>query len=322
MAQKGGEPMQDRPANVAPDTACAKQQNGRPNIARDGPGNGAERPSRPLRVLLVEDSATNQMLAASLLKKAGHTVETAMNGNEALAVLASRAFDFVLMDVEMPGMDGFEATARIRAQELPGGEHLPIVAMTAHATNEDRQRCLQAGMDGYISKPLHAGALYQALASFKSSPAIAEPMTGDPQPPTGACGTLASGAGPETTLAVAQLEVFDRAILLGRLGGREDRLQTIVQTFLHESTILMAELLDAITSGDFPSMQRPAHSLQGAVAIFGASSVVEAASRLEAVARVGQLAAAKEAYAHLEQEFRRLILALAAVAAQRSSGPA
>ena len=127
------------------------------------------RPSRregrpPLQVLLVEDSAVNQRLAARLLEKRGHTVVAVANGREALETLAQRAFDLVLMDVQMPEMDGFEATAAIRAREKETASHLPIIAMTAHAMTGDSEKCLAAGMDGYLPKPIQARELFEVMA--------------------------------------------------------------------------------------------------------------------------------------------------------------
>ncbi len=118
-----------------------------------------------LRVLLAEDSVVNQKLAIGLLEKHGHTVVVAANGKEAIAALTSQEFDVVLMDVEMPEMDGLEATAVIRVQEKQTGEHIPIVAMTAHAMKGDRERCLEAGMDDYVSKPIRSRQLFETLAS-------------------------------------------------------------------------------------------------------------------------------------------------------------
>jgi signal transduction histidine kinase/CheY-like chemotaxis protein len=120
---------------------------------------------RPLRILLAEDSVVNQKLAIGLLEKHDHRVVVANNGKEAIAALASNEFDVILMDVEMPEMDGFEATAVIRVQERQTGTHIPIIAMTAHAMKGDRERCLEAGMDDYISKPIRADRLFETLAS-------------------------------------------------------------------------------------------------------------------------------------------------------------
>lgn len=124
---------------------------------------------RPLRILLAEDNPVNRIVAVRLLEKRGHSITVAVNGREALAALespASGVFDLVLMDVQMPEMDGFEATAVIRRNETRLGTYVPIIAMTAHAMKGDRERCLAAGMDGYVSKPIQAGDLFEAIAAL------------------------------------------------------------------------------------------------------------------------------------------------------------
>jgi len=118
---------------------------------------------RPLKILLAEDNLVNQRLALRLLQKRGHKVTLAQNGREALATLQNEAFDLALMDVEMPEMDGLTATAAIREREKASGKRLPIVAMTAHAMRGDEERCLAAGMDEYISKPVNADKLSQII---------------------------------------------------------------------------------------------------------------------------------------------------------------
>jgi CheY-like chemotaxis protein len=120
--------------------------------------------ARPLRVLLAEDSPVNQKVASKMLQKAGHTVTVVETGVEVVAAFSREAFDVVLMDVQMPEMDGFEATQVIRTQE-DGQRHIPIIALTAHAMQGDRERCLEAGMDGYVAKPFRAAELYAALAA-------------------------------------------------------------------------------------------------------------------------------------------------------------
>jgi len=137
-------------------------------------------PPRTLRVLLAEDNAVNQHLARRLLEKQGHTVTVAGNGREALAFIEHQPFDLVLMDVQMPEMDGFEATAALREREKGSGEHLPIIAMTAHAIKGDEERCLQAGMDGYVAKPIQPGRLFSTIAAVCSDRAARE--DGHPQP--------------------------------------------------------------------------------------------------------------------------------------------
>jgi CheY-like chemotaxis protein len=117
-----------------------------------------------LHVLVAEDNLVNQTLAAKLLQKLGHTTVVAANGAEAIQRWESESFDLILMDVQMPGVDGFQATARIRQAEQKSGEHVPIVAMTAYAMSGDRERCLEAGMDGYVSKPVSRAVLEETLA--------------------------------------------------------------------------------------------------------------------------------------------------------------
>jgi CheY-like chemotaxis protein len=126
--------------------------------------------ARGLRILVTEDNPVNQLLAVRVLQKAGHTTAVADNGQEALEALERETFDLVLMDVQMPVMNGFQATAAIRAKEQETGRHLPIVAMTAHAMKGDREKCFEAGMDGYVSKPIETDELFKAIASVRAPP--------------------------------------------------------------------------------------------------------------------------------------------------------
>ena len=121
-------------------------------------------PQRPLQILLAEDSLVNQRLAVGLLEKHGHSVDVVVNGREAVAAAQSRDYDLVLMDVQMPEMDGLEATEIIRMNERESGQHMPVVAMTAHAMKGDRERCLESGMDGYVAKPIRAKELFGTIA--------------------------------------------------------------------------------------------------------------------------------------------------------------
>jgi PAS domain S-box-containing protein len=284
-------------------------------LARDCRGRpAAPCSSRPLRILLAEDNATNQLLAVSLLEKAGHKVRTAQNGKEALAELTSRRFDVVLMDVQMPEMDGFEATARIREQERATGEHIPIVAMTAHVMKGDRERCLAAGMDGYVTKPVHSRALHQAIELVTAS---AKPVGGDmtgSEPTESAPPRDTNGARAQA----APHRMLDRAALLARVGGREDRMRRIVQVFLDESSALLAEMQSAIALGDGARLKMAAHSLKGALGIFGVPAIVGAAAGLEASGQAGELTGALEAYTRLEEAIRDLKSELAIVCAGSS----
>jgi CheY-like chemotaxis protein len=121
---------------------------------------------RGFRILLAEDNRVNQMLAVRLLEKRGHHVQVAGDGREALEKLKTADFDLVLMDVQMPVMGGFEATAAIREMEKGTGKHIPIVALTAHAVKGDRERCLAAGMDGYVPKPIHPEELFERIEAL------------------------------------------------------------------------------------------------------------------------------------------------------------
>jgi CheY-like chemotaxis protein len=129
--------------------------------------NGRRAPDESLRILLVEDNIVNQQVASSMLVKAGHTVTIVSNGREALTALDREAFDLILMDVQMPIMDGLEATAAIRARERFTGSRLPIIGLTAHAMNGDRERCLNAGMDEYLAKPMHIRELRGAISRLR-----------------------------------------------------------------------------------------------------------------------------------------------------------
>ncbi len=143
--------------------------------APDGPRIPDSAPRR-LRVLLAEDNSVNQKLAVRLLEKQGHTVVVAADGQEALTALGRQTFDLVLMDVSMPGMDGFEAAGRIRREEQGSGRHVPILAMTAHAMKGDRERCLESGMDGYLPKPIQPRELYEAIDALTPPAATAAPL--------------------------------------------------------------------------------------------------------------------------------------------------
>jgi two-component system sensor histidine kinase/response regulator len=133
---------------------------------RRGPSS-ERRPEPPLRILLVEDNTVNQKVALLMLQKGGHIVELAENGQKALDATARQRFDLVLMDVQMPEMDGLEATSRIRKRESVSGGHIPIIAMTAHAMAKDKERCLASGMDAYITKPVRSGDLVEAIAAWR-----------------------------------------------------------------------------------------------------------------------------------------------------------
>jgi len=245
---------------------------------------------RKLQILLAEDSEVNQNLAVHLLEKRGHIVTIASTGSEAVALVKKSRFDLVLMDVQMPEMDGFEATAVIRKEEESTGKRLPILALTAHAMGGDRERCLAAGMDGYIAKPLHAEDLIDAVENLGQSPAIAE------------VATMAKHRGQEP---------IDTASALARVGGDVEVLKEVAAVFLEELPESLRSLREAVTAGDARAIERAAHKLKGSVGNFAAHPAFEAALKLEILGRNGSLSEAEPAYVELEKEIKRLKSAIA-----------
>jgi two-component system, sensor histidine kinase and response regulator len=241
--------------------------------------------SRKLRILVAEDNAVNQAVILRVLEKMGHSSVLVRNGKEALAIAVSQKFDLVLMDVQMPEMDGLAATEAIREHEKKNGTHVPIFAMTAHAMKGDRERCLQAGMDGYITKPIRFGDIERALLSLP----VAEPV-----------------AAPTPSQKVS----WGKAEALDRLGGDEDLLRELCQIFLEESPKLMQTLREAIASSDPQGVNHAAHSLKGELGYLGAAGAVQAARQLEEMGHDKELSQASDVFMLLEREMAGLHLAL------------
>jgi two-component system sensor histidine kinase/response regulator len=251
-------------------------------------------PLQPLRLLLAEDNLINQKLMRRLLEKAGHEVTLVRTGRAALDALGQSAYDMVLMDVQMPEMDGFEATAAIREREQESGGHIPLIAITAHAMRGDRERCLQAGFDGYVSKPVQFKELFDTIDRLAPAELGAKqrrpPMPGNV--PRDA--VVESGAG------------FDERIALERAGGDRDLLKELIAVFLNEIPAWMAALRTAIDKSDAAELRRIAHTVKGAVDSCGASGAFDAAMLLERVGASGDFSSAPSALAALE---RRIDLA-------------
>lgn len=230
----------------------------------------------PLDVLLVEDSLVNQKLALGVLGQFGHRVTVAGNGREAVEITASRDFDVVLMDVQMPEMDGLEATRLIRQREQGSERHIPIIAMTAHALTGDRERCLASGMDEYLSKPIRPRQLVEmiALATGKAMivgpTAPAEPVAAPPEPePT---------QGSTTRLV-------DWELALAATAGDKDLLCELIEAYFLERPRLQRELDDSLERTDFELMHRAAHTIKGSMRLFGATRPLELAFTLEQLGR-------------------------------------
>ena len=250
-----------------------------------------------LRILLAEDVLINQQVAVGLLQMRGHGVVVTNNGKEAIAALQREPFDLVLMDVQMPEMDGLEAAAAIRQQESGTGRHVPIIAMTAHAMKGDRERCLQAGMDDYVSKPVRARELFEAIARVV-------PASRPPESPT--------NESPPAT------EIFNPEVALNQVGGNRELLRELAGLFPEECRRLLAEVHAAIAERNAGRLGKASHSLKGVLATFGAQTATAVALRLETMGRRGNLDGIESVSTALDQEIARLLPALAGFAAQTS----
>jgi signal transduction histidine kinase/DNA-binding response OmpR family regulator/HPt (histidine-containing phosphotransfer) domain-containing protein len=252
---------------------------------------------RPLRILLAEDNPVNQRVAVRMLEKGKHEVTLAEDGRQAVEKWAPNRFELVLMDVQMPEMDGFEATKRIREQEA-GTSRTPIVAMTAHAMVGDRERCLAAGMDDYITKPVHRSELYRVLAWAASQ-------------------SVAASCTPAETIEVApEPPPLDRAGAIERLGGDEGLFDEVAELFLADAPKLLEEIRAGLSEQDAARVRRAAHTLKGSAGYVGGGPASTAALALETIAATGKLAAAHESFCRLESEIDRLAAALSSMLPQ------
>ena len=241
-------------------------------------------PVAGLRILLAEDSDVNQRLGVRTLEKHGHRVVVAADGRQALVALAHQSFDLILMDVEMPELNGLDATTAIREQEKTSGAHIAIIAMTAHTDPETRERCLSAGMDECVSKPLQMETLAPLLPKQATAPA-------------------------QSSHPAAA--VWDRAAALATVEGDTELLGEIIGLFLEEAPRLLESARDAAARQDGQALERAAHSLKGSAASLGAGTVVAAALTLETLGRAGQTAQVQEALSTLEAALAGLTLRIA-----------
>jgi CheY-like chemotaxis protein/HPt (histidine-containing phosphotransfer) domain-containing protein len=266
----------------------------------------------PRRVLLAEDGLVNQKVATILLERRGHVVTIANTGEEVLDALGRERFDLVLMDVQMPVMDGFEATTEIRKREQAAGKHLPIIAMTAHAMKGDRERCLDAGMDGYLSKPFRPNDLFRAVEQFEASKSGAMKGGRRSANPYATHGTRRRRKSEPAPAPDPNQPVFDKSEALHRVGGGADVLCDLVELFSQECPKQLDRIEHAYREGDMPGMARAAHALKSSVAIFAAPAAHAAALRLEMMGREGDGADFSAAWESLLREVDRLKAALAA----------
>lgn len=240
-----------------------------------------------MKVLLTEDNPVNRRLAIALLEKHGHTVSVAENGREAMAILEREKVDVVLMDLQMPVMDGFEAIRAIRAKERREGGHLPIVALTAHAMQGDRERCLEAGADDYVTKPIRTTELFAAME--RATNREESPQT-DTMPPS-SCGA----------------DSLDVAAALDRVEGDRELLDELLRLFIEGSPAAMQEMRQALHERDAHRLDRLAHTIKGSSGSLGANRTAEAALVLEMRARSGALENAGDLIDALQAELDRVL---------------
>jgi PAS domain S-box-containing protein len=249
--------------------------------------------TRSLHVLLAEDNELNQKMVMRLLDKRGHRVTLAKDGREALDTLNNKTsvdFDLLIMDLQMPDIGGLQATAIIREREKGTKAHLPIVAFTAHATKEDRERCLSAGMDAYIAKPISANDLFETIESVVSGAERFE--SGDP-----------NQASPNP--------VIDDAALWMRVDNDAKLLDTMAKLFLKDGPRMFEKMKVTLQAEELEALAAEAHNLAGSIGNFAAPAAVIAARNLESAARDQGLSETREAFGELEKQMQTLVKALA-----------
>jgi CheY-like chemotaxis protein/HPt (histidine-containing phosphotransfer) domain-containing protein len=247
----------------------------------------------PLRILVAEDTPFNQKYILRLLSRWGHEAVIAENGLTALRILQQETFDLVLMDVQMPEMDGLEATAAIRKMERDGqSEPIPIIAMTAHAMKGDRERCIEAGMDDYVSKPISSDALLKAIQR------------------------LLPAEGPESEDRKAEESSpppLDRATLLSSFDNDWNFFKECVHMFREDYPAMLSAIRETIGNGDAPGLRRSAHALKGMVGNFGARAIARTAFVLEEMGRRAELSHGEATYQQLAEEVSGLEKTLLAI---------
>lgn len=249
---------------------------------------------RPLQVLLADDNPVNQMTGTTMLEKLGHTVVVANNGREALEKIDTQTFDIVFMDVQMPEMDGMTATVEIRKREQAAGKHTPIVAMTAHAMKGDKEKCLEAGMDDYVSKPIRRQELADVIGR------VAKRFLNPDQSKSGQA-SEANGKDDEQGQ-----RILDAEALLDEYDGDKDVLRRMVEIFERDTKGRLAKLRGAIQTGNAKVVKEEAHALKGGVGAFYASEAYEAAYALEILGAKEDLRDAERTLGALERQLQSL----------------
>ena len=257
---------------------------GHPVSSTANPIEATATPARALHILVTEDNAINQQLAKSLLERRGHTVEIAANGFLALAALERAQFDIVLMDLQMPGMSGLEATAEIRTRERETGRRVPIIAMTARAMPGDREQCLAAGMDGYLSKPVRPDEMYATIEKI-------------------------AGRGGETTgEADCRPAGLDVQQLMAATDNHTSLISSLLRVLIDTTPGLVEQLDLALRAGAVTDVEHRAHALKGMLGGVAAVGAAACAGKLETLARGGTLDGAEPIRKALALEVRQALL--------------
>ena len=263
-----------------------------------------------VRILLAEDNITNQQVAIGILKKLGLRADAVANGAEAVRSLELLPYDLVLMDVQMPEMDGLEATRLIRDPHSAVRQHgIPIIAMTAHALQGDKERCLEAGMDDYVTKPVSPHALAEALERWLPR-----------EPAEVLANALEAPGAPDTAAPAVETDpeapVFDRAGMMARLMDDEDLAHAVIDGFLEDIPRQIEALRSYLGAGDTPGALRQAHTIKGASANVGGEALRAAAIEMEKAGHAGDVEALKARLPDIEFQFARLQQAMNAFTAE------
>jgi two-component system sensor histidine kinase/response regulator len=243
---------------------------------------------RSLQILLAEDSLVNQRLAVGVLDRLGHQTTIANNGLEVLDLLKRQRFDLVLMDIQMPELDGLQTSLRIREQERIHGSHLPIIAVTAHALKGDRERCLEHGMDGYVSKPIRQRQLIEEIERVMGTAIAPRPVA-------------------PADLPTKPAQVVNWDIALECCGGDPALLRDIAEAFLEEWPKRSAEIRRGLDTGDFELLHRATHTVKGSMRYFGSTAAFNTALELEQRGAAKSLAGAEEIWTRLQREIQLVV---------------
>jgi len=258
----------------------------------------------PLRVLVAEDDAVNREVALMILRNQGYDVALAKTGREVLERLATERFDLVLMDVQMPEMDGLEATTEIRRREGSGGGHVGIVAMTASATPADRQKCIEAGMDEYVTKPVRPDDLRNTIERVVERIQIGN--------------TSLPAAHGRDDMTSHPAHTFSLEKMLDFVGGNNDVLTRLIEIFLKDSPDTVSRIGLAISEGDSEKVAVLLHRLEGSLRLFGAEGAIGSADSLAKCARRGNMTNAQDALGKLQEQMTLLWKHLEAMAEEKA----